>query len=378
VTTNNAQYIYKRGNVYYYSRRIPSDLSTHYKTTRIIKSLRTRSKRSALLSSSHLSLELDSYWSSIRIKDIAKLYTKQSNNGQPTGNTGFTLSDALEHYIKIKGSNKSKLFHQATNRSVRYALECLGERDLSEYSTADAGKLRDSLFKRGMVSSSVRRVFSSVKSIVNLAIKEQGLGISNPFSDVYMPDLDDTKQRKPIPIDIIKAIQNNCRTINDDMRWAIALISDTGMRLAEVIGLKRDDIVLNDTIPHVIIRNNPKRRLKTKQSERTIPLIGNSLWAAKRALDNTQSEYIFERYNKGAISNANSASAAFNKWIKYTSGKSIVIHSFRHSMRDRLRAVECPSDIIDSIGGWSKKSVGETYGSGYPLKVLDKWMKKII
>jgi len=221
-------------------------------------------------------------------------------------------------------------------------------------------------------------VFSSVKSIVNLAIKEQGLGISNPFSDVYMPDLDDTKQRKPIPIDIIKTIQNNCRTINDDMRWAIALISDTGLRLAEVIGLKRDDIVLNDTIPHVIIRNNPKRRLKTKQSERTIPLIGNSLWAAKRALDNTQSEYIFDRYNKGATSNANSASAAFNKWIKYTSGKSIVIHSFRHSMRDRLRAVECPSDIIDSIGGWSKKSIGETYGSGYPLKVLDKWMKKII
>ena len=29
-----------------------------------------------------------------------------------------------------------------------------------------------------------------------------------------------------------------------------------------------------------------------------------------------------------------------------------VIHSFRHSMRDRLREVECPSDIIDQIGGW--------------------------
>ena len=39
-----------------------------------------------------------------------------------------------------------------------------------------------------------------------------------------------------------------------------------------------------------------------------------------------------------------------------------VIHSFRHSTRDRLRAVNCSADMIDQIGGWSKKSVGEGYG----------------
>jgi len=54
-----------------------------------------------------------------------------------------------------------------------------------------------------------------------------------------------------------------------------------------------------------------------------------------------------------------------------------VIHSFRHSMRDRLRAVECPTDVIDSIGGWSKSGAGQNYGTGYPLEVLHKWMKLI-
>ena len=52
-------------------------------------------------------------------------------------------------------------------------------------------------------------------------------------------------------------------------------------------------------------------------------------------------------------------------------------HSFRHSMRDRLRAVECPSDIIDQIGGWPSSSVGESYGEGYELSVLAKWMKML-
>ena len=43
------------------------------------------------------------------------------------------------------------------------------------------------------------------------------------------------------------------------------------------------------------------------------------------------------------------------------------MHSFRHSMRDRLRAVNCPSEMIDQIGGWSKRSVGESYGEGFTL-----------
>ena len=50
------------------------------------------------------------------------------------------------------------------------------------------------------------------------------------------------------------------------------------------------------------------------------------------------------------------------------------MHSFRHSMRDRLRAVECPSDIIDQIGGWATEGVEQGYGEGYELKVCARWM----
>jgi len=369
-----ASYLYKRSGVYYYYRRIPKDLSDYYPYEKIMQSLRTKSKRAAKLSAAHLSLELDSYWSSIRIKRIAKRYVKHTTTVDNANVTGVYLSDALEYYLNLKGSHKSKLFHQATNRAINYALDCLGDRDLCEYTTADAGKFRDALFKRGLVSSSVKRIFSSVKSIVNLAIKEQGLSINNPFTGLYMPDKDDVKRRKPISIDNIKKIQEACKQIDDDMRWIVALISDTGLRLSEAIGLRREDVSLNTDIPHVIIRTNPKRRLKTKQSERIVPLVGASLWGAKRVIDNGGSDYLFERYNKSSMTNANSASAALNKWIKSITGENVVIHAFRHSMRDRLRAVECPKDIVDQIGGWSKGSIGENYGDGYPLEVLDKWM----
>ena len=77
-------------------------------------------------------------------------------------------------------------------------------------------------------------------------------------------------------------------------------------------------------------------------------------------------------------SNANSASAAINKWLKPRVPDNCVIHSFRHSMRDRLRAVECPSDIIDAIGGWTTTGVGQRYGTGQPLKVKAKWMDRLV
>ena len=54
------------------------------------------------------------------------------------------------------------------------------------------------------------------------------------------------------------------------------------------------------------------------------------------------------------------------------------MHSFRHSMRDRLRAVQCPSDVADQIGGWATDGVGQGYGSGYPIEVLMEWVKKMV
>ena len=40
-------------------------------------------------------------------------------------------------------------------------------------------------------------------------------------------------------------------------------------------------------------------------------------------------------------------------------------------------AVECPSDIVDAIGGWATSGIGQKYGTGYSLTIKNKWMKRI-
>jgi integrase len=219
--------------------------------------------------------------------------------------------------------------------------------------------------------------------MINLMIQEYGLDVKNPLANTYMLDEVSTSKRKPIPLSAIRNIQSLCVELDDDIRWVVALVSDTGLRLAEACGLERNDIVLEDQVPHIIIRPNGCRSLKTRASERKVPLVGAALWAVTQTIKSFQvpyrkdEQFLFPRYTKGGKCNANSASAALNKWLKNYVDDGCVIHSFRHSMRDRLRAVECPSSVIDQIGGWTRSSVGENYGSGYPLEVLHKWLKLI-
>ena len=42
-----------------------------------------------------------------------------------------------------------------------------------------------------------------------------------------------------------------------------------------------------------------------------------------------------------------------------------------------MRAVECPSDMIDQIGGWATAGVGQAYGDGYGIGKKWEWLSAI-
>ena len=375
--TKSPHYLYRRNGTYYFSRQVPSDLQTRFNKNRVVISLRTPSEQKAINSANKLADRLETYWNTLRLELFHTKELKLSFlDNEKVKSEKLKLSEALDVYIKLKGKGKDKLFYQTAKRNVSYTIECFGNVDINSLKPIDAGKYRDFLFNKGLSTSSVKRVFSSINAVINISINEIGINMINPFSGTFIPDDNKKKTRLPIPIENIKNIQAECKNLDDDNRWLIALISDTGMRLSEATGLLSGDIVLDTIIPHINLINHPWRRLKTKGSNRVIPLIGSSLWAAKRVVS-ANNQYAFPRYTNENKCNANSASNGLNKWLKPRTPNDCVIHSFRHSLRDRLRAVQCPSDIVDAIGGWSTSGVGQTYGSGYNLDIKHKWMKKI-
>ena len=385
--TKRVPYTFNRGGYYYFTRRVPIDLQKHYLRPRIVQGLNTKCASTAKTHALVAAAKLDEYWSHLRMTD-PKMMGQHMLRSYSEGKTEkmyissaqhITLSAALQTYLTIKGKGKGKTFHTAAERACKYLVEATTHKHLHEYTRQDALAYRDYLISKGLAGSSISRIYNALNSTLNFTINEYALDISNPFSRVYFDRSAKVKKRLPIPADILKQIQSECFRIDDDMRWLVALISDTGLRLSEAAGLCRDDLILHHEIPHLVVQAHPWRTLKTSASERKIPLVGASLWAAKRITDNdTNARYAFPRYNRSDQTNGNSASAALNKWLKNYVPENCSIHSFRHSMRDRLRAVNCPSEMIDQIGGWSKDTVGQGYGMGYDLISLRDTLLKIL
>ena len=366
------KYIYQKRGFYYFSRRVPKELYQHHAKQRIVVALNTRSKSAALKYAQVISQRLDNRWLPMRLDAMGLSDVVANDVGVMNAPT---LSEATQKYLQLKGIGRPKTFHQAALRNAGVVIDICGNKVLSEYRTTDAGKVRDILIERGMNVLSVKRTFTTIRAIINLSISEYGLDIRNAFSSIFMPEAI-SKKRVSIPADTIREIQQACYEVDDDMRWLIALISDTGMRLAEAAGLHINDIHLNEEIPYVDIKPHPWRRLKTNSSERQIALVGASLCATKRIKVNASSCFAFPRYTDGKKCNANSASNSLNKWMQTKFRNDIVIHGFRHAFRDRLRAVQCPSDMIDQIGGWTSGKISEGYGEGYSKNDVNKFMLK--
>lgn len=384
----SAHHTFTKNGVYYFVRRIPVELRRHYTSPKISFSLRTRSASVAASRAMRAASKLDEYWFHLRCRDSELPGRHMLRLGGPLDNLDvgsgpsvklgcMTLSEGVATYLRLKGVNKGVTFHRAAERSCGYVIDICGDKPLIDYKKSDANAFREALVAKRMAGSSIVRIFGTVRSVINFAAAEEGINITNPFGRVYFDRTAGVKDRQPISSEVIRLVQSECYRLDDDMRWLVALIADTGMRLAEAAGLSRGDFFEDQSGGMTVrVQPHPWRRLKTTGSAREIPLFGSALWAARRIIEERKSsDFAFPRYNKTGTTNANSASAALNKWLKHHAPEGATVHGFRHSMRDRLRAVECPADIVDQIGGWQTGGVGHGYGKGYPLDILRRWIE---
>ena len=367
----NAHYLMNKGGVYYFTRHVPNDVQKHYERPRIVMCLKTRSKVAALKASRSLASKLDNLWLHMRIANMDVPAANLLIKGQPKESfTSYApkLSDALELYCRLKGVGRNNQFFSAARRNVNSVMEKLGDRPIDAYSSSDAANYRDWLLNKNLTTSSIKRMFGTIRAVFTLTIQEDGLNCANAFARTYLAPVEATK-RASISPENIKRIQKICLDIADERRLLIALISDTGMRLSEALGLAWDDIHLDYEYPHISLIPHPWRPLKTAGSKRLIPLVGASLEAVEIMHRHRTTQFLFNSYTDPNGCNGNSCSAALNKWLKQHLPNA-VIHSFRHSFRDRLRNAGVQSEMIDQLGGWSNQTVGQGYGDGYGLNVL--------
>jgi len=81
-------------------------------------------------------------------QNIRRAVPTKPDNGFPT------TQQLLETYVLVKGRGRGELFAKAAKRNIGYLEDCLGQRSLNQYSTADAATFRDWLFERQLSNSS--------------------------------------------------------------------------------------------------------------------------------------------------------------------------------------------------------------------------------
>ncbi|MDP4071478.1 Tyrosine recombinase XerC [Rhodobacteraceae bacterium IMCC1909] len=362
---SHIQYTISRSGTYYYNRRVPKHAVDSY--GQFIRQALSKDPLEAEAFSKRLSDVLEGAWSAtadtppVNISTIIESF-------QPRR---VALSEIAAEYLALKQID------QAPPRvALSTFISLAGDRDVSEYTRQDAKLFVHHLELKGNKTATIRRRINSLSAIINYAYSELDLDKRNPFTRLFIQNEgSDVFKRETFTNDQLKWGYDKALSSGSTIKLLMPILGETGCRLAEIVGLRREDIDLENDLIH--IRPNSARRLKNKNSERVLPLVGYARNAMAQAISQADDEWLFPQYIKAGNCYATHASNAVNKWLKKDFG-GLTSHCLRHTFRDRLRAVECPMDMIDQIGGWkSVGGVGTNYGHGYLKLQVSRWLRLV-
>lgn len=289
------------------------------------------------------------------------------------GEYKFHLSDAKEHYLKQRTVDGKTL--NTVNASFRLVTGALGNKPIEAYRRREISQVIDDARKSGLKTATIKRQLGTVRAAVNELIRDEELDIKNPFVDFKIKGLgEDAQKRASLNMEQLERLRSYVRATDTTTADILGMLVDTGARVSEIAGLMREDVKLDVEVPYVFIRKNSLRPLKTKESQRRVPLVGDALFAAKRALKKTNSIYLFPRYMSDNGYKGDAASAALR--VATRKLKCLTPHSLRHTMRTRLRNANVPEPLANEIGGWARISVSQYYGKQTALELMKEVLER--
>ncbi len=423
-----SNYVYKRGDIFYYRRRVPEYVQPYDTRTFVKISLSTRDRKEATRKAAIYNDYIEDYWRGLiksdsrgnnndakyratvklakahgfAYKSVAEIVkspiedivdrigtaSKAIDNSQVvssvlggTDKPQILLSECIEQYWSLSAdrlTNKSddqiRKWKNPRIATMNTFIEVIGDKPLSEVSRRDILQFRqwwmDRVKSEEVVASTVNKNIMYTRDLLQVVGMnyEVDTDFDILFSKVRLKETD--QSRPPFEAEYVKNTllsSGKLEGLNPEARLLIYAMADTGARESELIGLEAEDIIIYEDIPYIWIRPRKNKALKTPTSERKIPLVGASLYAFKQLSQG------FNHYR-----NADTVSTTINKYLRENDLKPTQKHSLyslRHTFKDRLRDAGAPEEVIDELMGHRKS--GPKYGRGHMLETKYKWMQKI-
>ena len=292
----------------------------------------------------------------------------------------FKISKIFEEYeaetkdqVLDLSPDQLRIWTNARKRVVKSLVGVVGDKPITELTIEDALDFRnfwrDRVVQEGIAAKSANREIGQLSGMIKELNILRRLGLPDLFKGLRLKGEVD---KEPTPYET-KFIQDRLLAdgaldgLNEDARYVLYVIADTGLRPSEVVNLTRKTIHLSAKIPYVSVLPDG-RRLKTDDSLREIPLVGAALTALKARPEG------FPRYRD----NSSTFSAAANKFLLENGlrpTEAHTVYSLRHSFKDRLIAAEAQDSLIDSLMGHDTHK--PRYGKGPTLELKLKYLQRI-
>lgn len=423
------KYMVRRGGVFYYVRRVPTELADQVGKTFERVTTKQTSLRAAIPVVDQINRETEAYWAQlaageagearqrytaavararalglgyqtadslaggsldeiVRRVELLEARGALDEPGEVAAVLGgasapeFTITAGLDAYIELarpkmikKAPDQVRKWKNPRVKAVRNLVTVIGDKKMAEVSRADALDFRawwvDRIEVEGLQIETANKDIGHLNGMFRELDEHYRMGMAQPFDRMRLKG-GTTGQRTAFEPAFVQGrilAPGALDGLNRDARLVVYLIASTGLRLSEAVNLSacHGEIRLDAEVPHVLVRDST-RELKQAHTAREIPLAGSALAAMRAAPDG------FPRYQ----GKADSLSALVNKYLLCHGLRPTMDHtlySLRHTFQDRLTAVEAPDRIQADFMG--HQYVRPRYGKGATLAHKLEWIEKV-
>ncbi|QNU61665.1 site-specific integrase [Vreelandella titanicae] len=403
-----------RHGIYYFRLVIPVPLRVVIGKTELRRSLKTRSKREALLKSARLLLEAQELLGSAEGRETGSDPTPAFTGApRPPSDTTLsapvpTLSQFFESYRQFQLVQGVSLKTLDDKEAVVHLLLLIcQDKRVDYYTIGDAklfrekalqlpplalrtlqkhpNKVLSDLIGRGESAISITTYNNYIKSLSTIFSYAQKEGIlkSNPFANMRIKNPMRVSSYRdvftPSEVALIFKKTSHYRESKQSFKyWLPRLAYYTGARLNELCQLCKQDIKLINDVPCIHIQAvSPNQRIKNSSSERVIPLHSKLVEFGFNEWVENQDNQIFPMLR---YSDKHGYSATPSRWFgrfkadlglfEDGAGKKD-FHSFRHTVADELKQKGVSENLIGGILGHTTGGITNTrYGKDFKPEVL--------
>lgn len=419
-----SDYLTTRRGYYYYFRRIPAHIAAFDGRGHIRVSLKTKDEREARKRAAIYNEQIEAFWRGLATKgkryddgeyrqaiatarlhgftyqpisevlkeplvDVVERVVLAADRDPATArallgtarHARLPLSSVAERYWPLCGDrvvgkteNQMRKWKVPRAAALENFIRLVGDKSVEQVTRRDVLDFRGWWMKRisedGLNADTANKQLARVKDMLSTVALSEGLVID--FESMFTRTALRLKKNSRPPYEaayVQKTLLSSgaLEGLNEDARYLVYAMADTGARESELIALRPEDIFLKSKIPYIWIRRHAGSQLKTDNAERQIPLVGAALYAFRKRPEG------FARYKT-----SEAASATINKYLTINGLRPTPEHSLyslRHTFKDRLRDAGAPEEVIDNLMG--HEGHRPRYGRGHNLETKYLWMKKI-